>query len=102
MLLGDALEVHEFVNPRVIDEDINCVIRPLCFNEKAFDIRLLRHVGLDGDCPTAFGVNLVDDLVCASLAGSVVDDDRGAFFREALRDGRTDPLGCPGHDRYLA
>ena len=43
-----------------------------------------------------------DDFVRARFAGRVVDDDRRAFRRQMLGDGRADAFGRARDDRDLA
>jgi len=54
---------------------------------------------LDGNGFAAIADNFGDDRVCAALAGSVVDDHRGAVSRELLGDSSPDAFGGSGDDR---
>ena len=62
----------------------------------------LATFGLHGDGLAALAGDLGDDAVGPLLAGGVVDDHRGPFGRQVLRDRRADALGRPGDDRDLA
>ena len=46
--------------------------------------------------------DLVDDFVCAGLAGGVVDDQGRAFSRKMFGDGGSDSLGGSGDDGDFA
>ena len=100
MLFGDGFEWAEFVNARVIDENIRRGGRRLFdgFGDEPGQWRPFRHVALHGDGFAAVRGDGADDLVRAGFAGCVIDDDRRAFGGEGLCDGCADAFGRAGDD----
>src|SRR5439155_10416828 len=70
--------------------------------EQAADVRLLGHVGLDGDRPAALARDRRDDAVGAFLAGGVVDDHGRPLVGQLFGDGGADPLGRARDDGDFA
>ena len=102
MLLGDLFERREFIDARVVHEHVQLAEGFLGFGEQTFDVRLFGDVALHGDRLAARAGDFGDDLVRARFAGSVIDDDRRAFRREMLGDGRADAFGRARDDRDFA
>ena len=102
VFLGDLFERGEFIDARVVHEDVQQTERLLRFLEQAVDVRFLRDIGLNRDGPAALGGDLGDDLVRAGPAGGVIDDDGGSFRGELFGDGGADAFGRAGDDRDFA
>jgi hypothetical protein len=84
MFLGDLFERREFVDARVVHENVNRAERLIGFGEQAGDVRLLGNVRLSGDGLATRAGDFGDDPVRARFAGSVIDDDGCAICRERL------------------
>jgi hypothetical protein len=102
MLDSHVLQRSEFIDARVIDENVELVERLFRLRKKALDIRLLGDVCLDGDRCPAFAADLVHDPVGPFLTARVVDDDGGPFISQVLRDGGADALGRSRNDSHFA
>ncbi len=73
--LGDRFDRCEFVNARIIHEDVESAIFLHGRVDDALDLGRLGDIALHGDRFTAGRRNLVDDLVGAGLAGGVIYND---------------------------
>ena len=102
MFVGDVFQRAEFVDARVVHENVELAERLLRFGEQAVNVHLLGNVALHGNGLAARAGDFGDDLVRAGLAGSVIDDDRRAFRREMSGDGSADAFGCARDDGDLA
>jgi hypothetical protein len=58
-----------------------------------FDVRLLRYVRLNSNGMATMAGNFSDNTVGTFSAGSVIHDNRRAFGRQILGDGRADSFG---------
>ena len=92
LFLGDFFEGHEFVNPGVINQDVDLAEGFLRFSEEPLDFCFLRNVGLDRDCFSAALTNFVHHAIRVLLCGSVVNDDGCPLSRKLLCDAGADSL----------
>ena len=95
-------ERREFIDARVVHEDVQPAERLLRFREQTVDVRLSWRRRLHGDGFAARAGDFGDDLVRARFAGGVIDDDRRAFRREMFGDGSADAFGRAGDDGDFA
>src|SRR5882724_11661221 len=102
MFLRNAFERKEFINARVIYENVELAKGFFGFGEEAFDVRLLRYVRLHANRLAALGGDFTDAFVRSGFAGSVIDDDRGALGGELFRYRSADAFGCASNDGYFA
>jgi hypothetical protein len=101
VFFSDRLERCQVVDACVVDQDVELAERGLRFGEHTVTVRLLRDVRLNLDCLPAAAGYFGDYLVCARLAGGVVDDHGSAFGREIYGDGCSDAFGCACDDSDL-
>ena len=90
LLLGDFFQRDEFVNPGVIDHDVDLPERFLCFSEESLDFCLLRDVALNRDSFSSSLANFFHHAICVLLCRRVIDHHRRACLREFFRDARAD------------
>jgi len=75
MVFGDGFERSEFVNARVVDEDIEASISRDRRIDDALRPGRFGHVARHGNGLAACGDDLGDDGVGAGLARCIIDDD---------------------------
>ena len=95
MFFVDLLEGTEFIDPRIVNEDIQLAESFLCFVKKAADFRRYGHVGLYGDCFPPSRGDVRDDGIGACFAGCVIDDDGGTLRGKMFCDGSADAFRAP-------
>ena len=102
MFFVDLLEGTEFINPCIVDEDIQLAECFLRFVKKAADFRRYGHVGLYGECFPPSRGDVRDDGIGACFAGCVIDDDGGTLRGKMFRNGSADAFRGAGDQCDLA
>ena len=90
MLFGNGLEGANFVDARVVNEDVEAAVGLDGGVDDALRIRGLRNVASNGDGLAAMFCDMGDDRVRARLTGCIIDDHRCAFGGQRFCDCRSD------------
>src|SRR5439155_15826947 len=102
LLLGDAFERREFIDARVVDENVEPAKGFLRLGEQPFDVGFPGNISLHRDgLPSGVG-DFGHDFIRAGFAGRVIDDHRRAFDSECFRDGRANAFGGTGNHSDFA
>ena len=81
LLLGDAFERREFVDARVVHQDVEPAKRFLRLSKQPFDVGLPGNISLHRDGIASGAGDFRNNLIRTGLAGCVIDDNRCAFGR---------------------
>ena len=102
MLFCHVFEREEFVNARVVDENVERTESLPGFGKQAFDISLLCQVALQRNSLAPVAGDIGDDSLRARFARSVIDDHGCAFRSQIFCDGSAYAFGCAGDDGDFA
>jgi hypothetical protein len=101
-LLGHLLDRREFVDARIVDEDVEPAELPDRRLDQGLRLGGPGYVALHGDRLAAGRRDGRDDGVRSRLARRVIDHDLRAVPCQRLGDRRTDPFGGARHHGDLA
>jgi hypothetical protein len=101
LLFGDRFDGSKFVNPGIVDENIETAEIFDGGVNKALSVGGFGYIAGNGDGLATGGSDGGDNLVRSGFTGGVIYDYGSAFSGERLGDGGSDAFGSSGDDGYF-